>query len=99
MMNPYETLLVTILAILYVDDGMPGVNDADCDEPMLIEDLVKEAEASTQSWERLLFVSGGALELSKCFAYVLDYDLTSGHPRLRTREELDGCDTSVSPAV
>ena len=91
MSSPYETLLVTILAIFYVDDGMPGVNDALEEEATPLSELLQQAEASTQAWERLLYASGGALELSKCFAYVLYWDLSEGRHRLIRPTEIDEC--------
>ena len=76
--SPFESLLLTILAIFYVDDGMPGVNDSQEASALPIALLLKQAEDATQSWERLLFASGGALEMSKCFAYVMYWDLSEG---------------------
>ena len=64
----FEALLVTILAIFYVNDGMPGVNDSQEASALPLPLLLKQAEEATQSWERLLFASGGALEMFKCFA-------------------------------
>ena len=43
------------------------------------------------SWEWLLFASGGALELSKCFAYVMYWDLSGGTHRLVRPDEIPGC--------
>ena len=69
--RPFESLLVTILAIFYVDDGMPVINDSQEVDASPLELLLQQAKDATQSWERLLFASGGALEMSKCFAYVV----------------------------
>ena len=92
MSSPFETLLVVILAIFYVDDGMPGVNDALEDEVTPLPVLLQQAEDATQAWERLLFASGGALELSKCFAYVIYWDLSEGQHRLIQPGEIVDCD-------
>ena len=91
MSSPFETLLVVILAIFYVDDGMLGVNDAMSDQATPLPDLLQQAEASTQAWERLLFASGGALELSKWFAYVMYWDLGEGRHRLIRPNEIPEC--------
>jgi ribonuclease HI/exonuclease III len=88
--SPFESLLVTILAIFYVDDGMPGVNDSQERDALPLELLLQQAEDATQSWERLLFASGGALEMSKCFAYVLYWDLADGKHRLILPDEIPG---------
>ena len=44
---------------------MPGVNDALEDEALPLSDLIQTAQQLSQSWEKLLFASGGALELTK----------------------------------
>ena len=47
MSSPFKTLLVTILAIFYVDDGMPGVNDALNDAATPLPLLLQQAKDST----------------------------------------------------
>ena len=93
LLSPYDTLLiVSVLAVLFVDDGMPGLNDATEASPRPLPDLLDAAEKSAQSWERLLFASGGALELSKCFAYVIYWDLSpSKEHRMLEPHEVPGC--------
>ena len=76
----------------FVDDGMPGVNDAAEAVATPLPHLLQQASDASQSWERLLFASGGALELSKCFAYVLYWDLSGGSHRLIAPSEIPGCD-------
>jgi hypothetical protein len=57
--------------------SMPGVNNAAESTAIPLPTLL--AQAATQSWEELLFLaSGGALELSKCYAYVVYWDLFVG---------------------
>ena len=80
--SPFEDLFVFILAIFFVDDGMPRVNDALEEEGLPLSDLLQTAQQLSQSWETLLFASGGALELTMCFAYVMYWDLTGGMHRL-----------------
>jgi hypothetical protein len=91
VLSPFETLLVVILAIFYVDDGMPGVNDWGEDVATPLPILLHQAEDATQARERLLFASGGALELSKCFAYILYWDFSGGHHRLIPPHEIKNC--------
>jgi hypothetical protein len=83
-------MLVTILAIFYVDDGMPGKIYSQEVEASPIELMLQQAKDATQSWERLLFASGGALEMSKSFAYVVYWDLLDGQHRLLLPEEVPG---------
>ena len=63
--SPYQSLSVLILAIFFVDDGMPGVNDAAENTARPSEELIASAERITQSWERLLFTSGGGARTHK----------------------------------
>ena len=81
VITPFENLLVHILAIFYVDDGIPGVNDATEDAATPFPQLLQQAEDASQSWERLLFASGSPLELSKRFAYFVYWDLSDGRHR------------------
>jgi hypothetical protein len=81
LMSPYESLLVvSILAVFFVDDGMPGVKDAADESPSPLLNLILVAEKSAQSWDRLLFASRGALELTKCFAYIIYWDISPSKP-------------------
>ena len=41
--SPFEDLFVFILAIFFVDDGMPGVNDALEEEALPLSDLLQTA--------------------------------------------------------
>jgi hypothetical protein len=89
----------TILAVFFVDDGMPGVNDAADESPLLLA-----AEKSAQFWERLLFASDGALELTKCFAYIIYWDPSPSKPhRMLEPHEIENCTTEddhfVVPSV
>jgi hypothetical protein len=88
--SPFEALFVTILAIFNVDDGMPGVNNSLGATALPLLQLLTQAEQATQSWERLLFASGGALELSKWFVYVVYWDLSEGQHRLILPSEISG---------
>jgi hypothetical protein len=54
----------------FVEDAELGLNDFWSEYPDL-EDMLNEFEKAAQRWERLLFTSGGALELPKCLWYCL----------------------------
>ena len=47
--SPFEPLVVQILAIFYVDDGMPGVNDALKPEAESLAVLLQQAQDASQS--------------------------------------------------
>ena len=88
---PFQDLVLRILAIFYVDDGTPGVNDITLPLAESLELLLGRAQNAAQSWERLLFASGGALEISKCFTYSMYWDLSGGTHRLLDLAEIPGC--------
>lgn len=76
-----------------VDDTSIFTN-VDCNAT--IDTLVRTLEADAQYWENLLSVSGGCLELSKCFYYVLAWTFTDkGDPIPLTPKELDQISTKV----
>jgi ribonuclease HI len=91
VISPFESMMVFILAVFYVDDGMPGVNDAHEKAALPLAMLLDQAGKASQSWERLLFASGGALELTKCFAYILYWDLSNGTHRLLSPDKIPNC--------
>jgi hypothetical protein len=55
----------------FVDDAQNGLNDVGEAEPWDLQTLQSNLQQMSQTWERLLFCSRGALELSKCFYYLL----------------------------
>ena len=69
---------------------MSGVNDSMQQHAAPLELLMLQTEEATQSWEQLLIASGGALELSKCFAYVVYWDLSEGGHCLILPSEIAG---------
>jgi hypothetical protein len=51
LLSPYDTLLiVSVFAIIFVDDGMLSLNDATEVSPRLLPDLLDDAEKSAESW-------------------------------------------------
>jgi hypothetical protein len=65
--DPWEDIHEERNADSFVDDTSNGCNDAHLDEPMPYAELIAMAQVGAQIWERLLYSSGGALELKKCF--------------------------------
>jgi hypothetical protein len=94
VMSPFTTLCVLIDAVYCVDDGMPGVNNSNTVQPQLQQQLVAAAESSAQSWERLLFVSGGEdwNSPTQCFTYMMRWNFDAGqHPPLLLPPKIEGC--------
>jgi hypothetical protein len=75
--NPNGTTTVERYLDAFVDDAQNGLNDAHLATPWTISDLSRRLAHMSQTWEKLLFSSGGALELSKCFYYIV-YGIGNG---------------------
>jgi hypothetical protein len=52
------------------------------EEPMPYAELIAIAQASAQIWEWILFSSGSALELKKCFWYLIYWQWVNDHPQM-----------------
>jgi hypothetical protein len=51
--------------------------------------MIKSIEKIAQDWERLLFYSGGSLNLKKCSWSMLHWEWRHGRPQLSRRQEND----------
>ena len=61
-----------------------------------VGELVKALESDAQYWANLLSVSGGCLELPKCFYYVLAWNFTQqGDTTPMTSEEINNCASKI----
>jgi hypothetical protein len=65
----------------FVDDTSMGFTSGD--EHNSVEDLIGRLEHIAQTWEHLLFLSGGKLNLSKCSWFVLKWEWEKGRPVIR----------------
>jgi len=81
--DPWEDLFDERNADSYVDDTTVGVNDAMEDEPRSIPEIVAALQDVSQKWEQLLYSSGGALELQKCFWYLVHWEWVGGRPYMK----------------
>ncbi|KAI2488890.1 hypothetical protein MHU86_25944 [Fragilaria crotonensis] len=66
----------------FVDDTYLGVNDFLSE--LTMEQLVERLQHIAGTWERLLAISGGALNLKKCSWYAMYWDWKQGRPKLRS---------------
>jgi hypothetical protein len=57
---------------------------------MPYKELIAKAQGMAQIWERILYSSGGALELRKCFWYLVYWTWENGHPQMMTMIECPG---------
>lgn len=78
--SPDTVLRHSRLIDAFVDDTSLGYTDAGY---LSLETLIAKLNNMAQTWENLLYYSGGALNLSKCSWYVLYWDWKSGRPHAR----------------
>ena len=71
----------TRLIDAFVDDTSLGFTDAGV---CSLETLIAKLNRIAQTWEKLLFYSGGALNLQKCTWHVMYWDWKLGRPLLRS---------------
>ena len=55
----------------YVDDANHGVNDRESQECTNHIELLNQLDHSSQQLERILYITGGNLNLQKCFCWLL----------------------------
>ena len=64
----------------FVDDTSVGFTSND---ESTYSDLISRLQSVAQTWEKLLFLSGGKLNLKKCSFFVLKWEWKSGRPVFR----------------
>jgi hypothetical protein len=71
----------------FVDDTDVAVNDAET--ARTAQELATVLQMDAQHWEKLLFTSGGKLELNKCFFCLLHWKFSEdGQPSLTPKAQL-----------
>ncbi|KAI2501729.1 hypothetical protein MHU86_12735 [Fragilaria crotonensis] len=70
----------------FVDDTSLGFTSAG---EHSYDELIGRLQQVAQTWEHLLFLSGGKLNLAKCSWYVMYWEWESGRPRLRKIQPTD----------
>jgi hypothetical protein len=88
--DPWEDIFEERNADSFVDDTSNRCNDGLQEEAMPYTELIAKAQVMAQIWERILYSLGGALELRKCFWYLLYWTWENGHPQLATKIECPG---------
>ena len=69
--DPWGDIFEERNADSFVDDTSNGCNDAHLEMAMPFAELIAHGQACAQIWEQILYSSGGALELKKCFWYLV----------------------------
>jgi hypothetical protein len=78
----------------FVDDTLLAITDTY--NPMSPHEMIHRIEKIAQNWERLLFLSGGSLNLKKCSWSMLHWEWTNGCPHLYRRKDYDADITLVT---
>ena len=79
--NPQGTETVKLSMVAFVDDSTGTYNDFQPQNEPSIHDMLPHAQQDCQSWNDLLWCSGGKLELPKCSYHVLRFEfLPNGTP-------------------
>lgn len=86
--TPSDHIHVERMSDSFVDDTQNGLNDAHLPTPLRLDQLIRNLEHMAQSWERLLYSSGGALELSKCFYCIVYWKWIKGLPTMLRTDEM-----------
>lgn len=85
--DPWQEILEAWRVGAFVDDTNQGI--VDHTGSMSPEELVEQLRQAGQMWERLLHISGGSLNLSKC-SWTLQYWLwKNGRPSLQPHSSAD----------
>jgi hypothetical protein len=70
----------------FVDDTSLGFTDPGF---LSLETMVSKLSNIAQTWEKLLFYSGGALNLKKCSWYIMHWDWKQGRPHMQLIKDAD----------
>ena len=70
----------------FVDDTALGFTDSGI---MSCHEMIQRLGEISQTWERLLFFSGGALNVKKCSWYIMYWEWKYGCPALRKADASD----------
>lgn len=91
MIDPRDSVLLHRQTDGYVDDATGWTNDIAqlCDDPHAEDQtattVINQLQQVTQRWDALLAGTGGQLELSKCFYYIVQWRFdTQGTPHMVT---------------
>jgi hypothetical protein len=74
----------------FVDDTGLGCNQHSTPHGETDDALFSLLQTLAQGWERLLYSTGGALNLQKCFWFVLAWRWTNGNASLHSKKTLPG---------
>jgi hypothetical protein len=83
--SPDGSIISSRLVDAFVDDTSLGFTNIDS----TYEEMIHRLQEISQTWEHLLHLSGGSLNLKKCNWYILFWDWKNGRPILRQSQPND----------
>lgn len=93
------TTPITFIGEAFVDDAGLGTNDTQRNSlPTPEHALVHNLQQLAQEWERLLYSTGGALNLQKCFWFLLSWKWEQGKAKLQSQSSFPAQLTMTSGA-
>ena len=78
--SPDSDMTHSRLIDAFVDDTSLGYTDPGL---LTLETMIEKLNRMAQTWEQLLYYSGGALNLAKCSWHIMYWDWHKGRPRIR----------------
>jgi Reverse transcriptase (RNA-dependent DNA polymerase) len=81
----------------FVDDTSLAITDTYA--PMKPNEMIRSIEQIAQNWERLLFLSGGSLNLKKCSWSMIHWEWKHGRPAIYQRQEEDADITLITKST
>lgn len=84
--SPDSEMVHSCLIDAFVDDTSVGFTDPGF---LSLKTMVSKLSNIAQTWEKLLFYSGGALNLKKCSWYIMHWDWKKGRPHMQRITEGD----------
>jgi hypothetical protein len=85
--DPWKEISVNWHIGAFVDDTNQAILDTT--HSLTDDELIEQLRTAGQLWENLLFISGGALNLSKCCWSLQVWEWHNGRPRLKPMSHLD----------
>jgi hypothetical protein len=88
--DPSQQLSYTSTVQMFVDDASNGTNTflTWLHEPPPLNEVATLTQQDSQTWERLLWTSGGLLNLSKCAFYIMAWKFDAkGHPSYNPKSD------------
>lgn len=84
--SPASEMVHSCLIDAFVDDTSVGFTDPGF---LSLKTMVSKLSNIAQTWQKLLFYSGGALNLKKCSWYIMHWDWKNGRPHMQRITEGD----------